>query len=169
MNSVVKGAAIAAFWVATAGHKPADNQYLVVSKSKHTIALWEQDRWVIRWPCTFGSNDLTDKMFQGDRRTPEGTFTIVHKRPHDKWNKFMLIDYPTRADYAKFNERKQKGLIPADAKIGGDIGIHGTWPREDWAVEKLQNWTLGCVSMKNEHLNELYNMVMVGTIVVINR
>ena len=55
------------------------------------------------------------------------------------------------------------------AKIGGDIAIHGTWPREEFAVEYLQNWTLGCVSMRNDHIDELYNMVPIGTQVIIRK
>ncbi len=172
-GTVIEGIAKAMFlglvYCSISGYKPANDQYVVISKSKHTIAVWENDRWLIRWPCTFGNKDKSDKLFQGDRRTPEGNFTIISKRPHDKWHKFMMLDYPTKADYEKFNTRKQKGQIPADAKIGGDIGIHGTWPREDWAVERLQNWTLGCISMKNDHLDELYSMVKVGTVVIINR
>ena len=79
----------------------------------------------------------------------------------------LMLDYPTPADVAKFNQRKANGLIPAGAKIGGGIAIHGTWPREEFAVEYLQNWTLGCVSMRNDHLDELYNLVGVGTRVYI--
>lgn len=81
----------------------------------------------------------------------------------------MRIDYPTKQDYAKFEARKKAGIIPANAKIGGDIGIHGTWPHEEWAVENLQPWTQGCISMRNDHLNELYQIVPVGTSVVIRQ
>ena len=79
----------------------------------------------------------------------------------------MGIDYPTAADVQKFNYRKQMGQIPASAKIGGDIGIHGTWPHEEFAVDRYQNWTLGCISLKNEHVKQLFNMVPVGTRVTI--
>ena len=81
----------------------------------------------------------------------------------------MKLDYPNAADYAKFNQRKAVGIIPKDAKIGGDIGIHGTWAHEEWAVENLQSWTLGCISMKNEDVDELYGMVGPGTLVIIQR
>lgn len=152
-------------------HKPSANGalYLVVDKSDNTITLYDTDDWLIQWPCTFGSSDMGDKMMQGDRKTPEGTFSISGKYPHKKWNKFMRLNYPTKEDYAKFEDRKKRGLIPAQAKIGGDIGIHGTWPREEWAVDNLQAWTMGCISMKNEDLNELYSMIQVGTTVIIRK
>ncbi len=81
----------------------------------------------------------------------------------------MAIDYPTAADIEKFNQRKQQGIIPPYAKIGGDIGIHGTWPHEDYAIDKYQNWTMGCISLKNEHVKQLFNMMPVGTRVTIKR
>ncbi len=81
----------------------------------------------------------------------------------------MAIDYPTKESYAKFNSRKAQGLLPGNAKIGGDIGIHGTWPHEDYAIDQYQNWTLGCISLKNEHVTQLYQMLPVGTRIVIQR
>ncbi|MES2774473.1 MAG: L,D-transpeptidase [Bacteroidota bacterium] len=143
--------------------------YIIVDKSDNTLTVYDSDDWLVQYPCTFGSDDLGDKMKEGDRRTPEGRFHILSKYPHKKWKLFMMLDYPTKTDYDKFNQRKAKGIIPASAKIGGAIGIHGTWPREDWAVENLQAWTLGCVSMKNEDIEELYNMIAPGTLVIIQR
>jgi murein L,D-transpeptidase YafK len=147
----------------------AARYYVVVDKSENTLTVYDSQDWVVQFPCTFGSTDLGDKMVQGDRRTPEGSYHITTKYPHKKWDKFMKLDYPNATDYAKFNQRKAAGIIPKNAKIGGDIGIHGTWPREEWAVENLQSWTLGCVSMKNEDVDELYSMVGPGTLVVIQR
>ena len=65
-------------------------------------------------------------------------------------------------------QRKAKGLIPRNAKIGGGIAIHGTWPHDDMAVDLYQNWTNGCISLKNEDVDELYDMLPVGTTVADN-
>jgi murein L,D-transpeptidase YafK len=163
---------IVSFFAVTSFDKhavPKSPYYIVINKSENTLTVYDNVDWIIQYPCTFGSDDLSDKMIQGDRRTPEGSFTIISKTNHKKWHKIMKIDYPTAADIQKFNQRKAAGKIPANAKIGGDIAIHGTWPREEFAVEYLQNWTLGCVSMRNDHLDELYNMVPVGTRVIIRK
>jgi lipoprotein-anchoring transpeptidase ErfK/SrfK len=80
----------------------------------------------------------------------------------------MLIDFPTKADIDKFNQRKAEGLIPRGARIGGGIGIHGTWPRDDMAVDYMQQWTNGCISLKNDEVDELYDIIPVGTKVTIN-
>lgn len=147
----------------------ANSFYIIVDKSDNTLTVYDSEDWIVQYPCTFGSDDLGDKMTQGDRRTPEGKFHITSKYYHKKWNRFLMLDYPTKSDYEKFNQRKAAGLIPRDAKIGGDIGIHGTWRHEEWAVENLQPWTQGCVSMKNEDVKELYDMIAPGTVVIIRQ
>ena len=141
-----------------------DDFYIIVNKSSYSLSIYDaENNFIVSYPATFGSKDLSDKKFEGDRKTPEGTFHIASKRVHPKWFRFMAIDYPTAESYQKFNQRKAAGEIPANAKIGGDIGIHGTWPTEDRAVDEHQGWTLGCVSTKNTFVNEIYSQLPVGT------
>ena len=148
----------------------SNDYYIVIEKHKYELTVFDaDDNALIIYPVVFGSRDLGDKMMQGDRKTPEGTFHIVAKRQHAKWNKFLALDYPNRESMEKFNERKAEGIIPANARIGGEIGIHGTWPHEDFAVDQYQNWTMGCVSTKNQYINQLFNTLAVGTMVVIKR
>ena len=145
----------------------AGEVHVVVIKSTYELKVYDQDGWYGTYPVVFGSKNLDDKMMEGDRRTPEGTFHIASKRPHEKWDKMMLIDFPTKPDIDKFNERKAKGLIPRNAKIGGGIAIHGTWPHDDMAVDLYQNWTNGCIALKNEDVDELYDLLPIGTTVQI--
>lgn len=161
------------FTVTTSFNKPVagkDDYYIIIEKHKYELNVYDVDNnLLIIYPVVFGSKDLGDKMMQGDRKTPEGTFHITAKRPHPKWNRFIALDYPNAESYAKFNERKAEGLIPYNAVIGGEIGIHGTWPHEDFAVDYFQNWTQGCVSTKNEYIQQLFNTVAIGTKVIIKR
>ncbi|HEY8734346.1 MAG TPA: L,D-transpeptidase [Puia sp.] len=151
-------------------HKKLYGQvYVVIVKADYELKVYDQDGWYGTYPVVFGSKSLDDKMVEGDRRTPEGTYHIASKRPHEKWDKMMLIDFPTKADLDKFNQRKSKGLIPRNAKIGGGIAIHGTWPHDDLAVDLFQNWTNGCIALKNEDVDELYDLLPVGTTVEIVR
>jgi len=143
--------------------------YIIVDKSKYSLSVYDAKGWLATYPVVFGNNNLGDKMVAGDRKTPEGVFTIVSKKPHEKWDRFMMLDYPTQADYAKFQYRKEHGLVPRNAQIGGGIGIHGTWPHEDFAVDRYDNWTEGCISMKNKDVEELYNMIPIGTKIYIRR
>jgi hypothetical protein len=75
---------------------------------------------------------------------------LLLKRPHEKWDKFLSLNYPTAADIAKFKQRKAEGLVPASAKIGGGIGIHGTWPKRRNGDRLLPELTNGCISMKRD-------------------
>jgi murein L,D-transpeptidase YafK len=143
--------------------------YIVIDKSDYELNVYDAAGWLITYPIVFGNDNQGDKLVEGDRKTPEGTFTIISKRVHEKWCRYMGLDYPTAADVEKFNLRKQQGLIPPYAKIGGGIGIHGTWPHEDYAVDQYQNWTNGCISLKNEHVRQLFDMMPVGTKVTIKR
>ncbi len=151
-------------------NRHADGEvYIIVTKSTYELKVYDEDGWYATYPVVFGSKSLDDKMMEGDRKTPEGVYHIASKRPHEKWDKMMLIDYPTKADIEKFNMRKAKGIIPKNAKIGGGIAIHGTWPHDDIAVDLYQNWTNGCIALKNEDVDELYDLVPIGTKVTIEK
>lgn len=149
--------------------KPSGKVYIIIDKSDYELSVYDEKGWYATYPVVFGANPLEDKKMEGDRRTPEGTFIIQGKKPHDKWSRFMHINYPTKESYQRFNSRKQRGEIPKTAKIGGAIGIHGTWPREDYQIDRYKNWTLGCISMKNKDVEELYRFIPVGTQVTIRK
>lgn len=143
--------------------------YLIVDKSEYELQVYDADGWYATYPVVFGNKDLSDKLIEGDRRTPEGTFKILSKKPHQKWHKMFMLDYPTPESWAKFKDRKAKGIIPQSAKIGGGIAIHGTWPHDELVVDDYTNWTNGCVALKNEDLDELDGIVDIGTKVIIQR
>src|SRR5438874_13795551 len=90
--------------------------YIVIDKSDYELSVYDAEGWLVTYPIVFGNKDQGDKMVQGDRKTPEGTFTIISKKMHNKWCRYFGLDFPTAADIAKFNMRKQQGLIPAYAK-----------------------------------------------------
>lgn len=148
---------------------PVGAFYILIDKSDYELNIYDSEGWYATYPVVFGNNSLADKKMEGDRNTPEGTFKIVSKRIHDKWHRFLAIDYPNKESWEKFYWRKSRSEIPASAKIGGGIGIHGTWPHEDFQIDRYRNWTLGCISMKNEDVEEIYRFVIPGTKVIIRR
>jgi lipoprotein-anchoring transpeptidase ErfK/SrfK len=152
------------------GSEPSPDAYrIVIRKHAYELVLYDAQGWLATYPVVFGNKDLKDKMVEGDRETPEGNFRIKSKRVHEKWCRMLMLDFPNEESIQKFNARKQQGLIPSNAKIGGGVGIHGTWPREDFAVDRYDNWTLGCISMKNADVIELFNTIPVGTRVSIQK
>jgi murein L,D-transpeptidase YafK len=151
------------------GESPSGSIYIIIDKSDYELSVYDEQGWYATYPVVFGNNSLDDKKMEGDKKTPEGTFHIIRKRVHEKWYRFLSLDYPTKESWEKFKRRKQSGEIPASASIGGSIGIHGTWPNEDYIIDKYKNWTMGCISMKKDDVLELYGYTPVGTKVIIRK
>jgi len=148
---------------------PASPYKVVIDKSDFEMRVYDEDGWLASYPVVFGTKDLGDKKMEGDRETPEGSFRITAKKMHKDWGCFLLLDYPNQESIEKFKKRKASGLIPSNAKIGGGIGIHGTRPNEEYAVDRFVNWTYGCISLKYSDVFEIYKMLPVGTEVVITQ
>lgn len=148
---------------------PVGTVFIVIDKSDYELNVYDSKGWFATYPVVFGNGSLEDKKMEGDRNTPEGTFHIVSKKVHDRWDRFMALDYPTSDSYEKFRVRKLRGEIPANARIGGGVGIHGTWPHDDYIIDRYKNWTMGCISMKNNDVEDLYSYVPTGTRVVIRK
>lgn len=142
---------------------------IVVSKSSYRVGLYYRKRLIRSYKAVFGPNPKFNKVMEGDRNTPEGSFTITNKNPGSKYNKFMLLSYPNDSAYFRFNQLKAAGKIPANARIGGDIGIHGIWKGGDDMIDMGVGWTDGCVAIKNKDIEELFSLVGVGTKVTIRR
>ena len=133
------------------------------------MTLYDNEGWYGTYPVVFGNKSQDDKRMEGDRLTPEGHFKIIGKKIHKEWGKFLMLDYPTKESYEKFRVLKASGAIPKKATIGGGIGIHGTRPNEEWVIDKYINWTSGCISVRYSDMDELYDMLPIGTEVIIEK
>jgi murein L,D-transpeptidase YafK len=148
---------------------PSSPYKVVIDKSEYEMTIYDTEGWVATYPVVFGSKNQGDKKMEGDRLTPDGTFKIVSKKYHKDWGCFMLLDYPTKDNLQRFQDRKTNGQIPKTAKIGNGIGIHGTKPSEEYAIDKFLNWTNGCISTKYSDIFEIYELLPVGTTVIIQQ
>ena len=147
-----------------------DNPYhIIIDKSDYELRVYDAEGWYATYPVVFGSNDLNDKYMAGDKRTPEGNFKVLLKKIHPKWGPELLLDYPNEESIKKFDERRDEGLIPKNAKIGNGIAIHATRPDEEWTVDYYQNWTDGCISLKYSEAKDLYSYIPAGTPVIIQK
>ena len=99
---------------------------------------------------------------EGDNATPEGRYRIIRKRGRGetRYHRALEIDFPNAEDRRAFTAAKRDGRIPANARIGGLIEIHGDGG-------KGADWTNGCVAMTNTTMEELFRQVAVGTPVTI--
>ncbi|RFS23234.1 murein L,D-transpeptidase [Chitinophaga silvatica] len=156
----------------SSGNIDPDKIFLLIDKSDYRLYLYEDVTLRKIYKVVFGNKDQGDKQAEGDRRTPEGTFHIQSKRIDKSWSRFMLLDYPNENSWEKFHQLQSTGRLSSNATIGGGIGIHGVEYNSgirDNYVDGQINWTLGCISMKNADVNELYEVIKVGTPVVIRR
>ncbi|MCC6763282.1 MAG: L,D-transpeptidase [Deltaproteobacteria bacterium] len=144
---------------------------VVVRKEERTLTVYHRTTQVKVYPIVLGIASYGPKVYQGDLRTPEGVYRISSKRPHARWSRFLLLSYPNDDDRSRYAMALSEGRVPIiDGRapgIGGAVGIHGT-DREDSNV-RGDDWTFGCVSLLNQHVAELYDMVPIGTPVLIGK
>ena len=148
---------------------PEGTVYIIIDKSDYELHVYDDKGWYATYPVVFGTTSLDDKQMEGDKKTPEGNFKIISKKLHAKWDRFLMLDYPTKESMERFKQRKERGELPKNATVGGGVGIHGTWPHEDYQVDKYKNWTNGCIALKNEDVEEIYTYAPIGTRVTIRK
>ncbi len=134
-----------------------------IDKSAYTLSVVHADTVLIVYPCVFGFNAVDDKAQEGDGCTPEGTFGIRSMYAHKSWKYFIWIDYPNAESWRRFNRRKANGELAANATIGGEVGIHGVPEGGDYMIDNQSNWTLGCISLKNADIEDLYKSITAAT------
>ena len=131
---------------------------IVVSKVDKKLILYHKGTPRKTYEIGIGTNGSEDKLYAGDRATPEGKYYITKKMSRSRYYKALLINYPNDDDRRQYASAKKKGIIPKYAGIGGLIEIHGGGKH---------GMTYGCIGMENDQIDELFSMVDVGTPVTI--
>ena len=82
---------------------------------------------------------------------------LDHKNPNSRFYKSIHISYPNETDRA--NARR------LGAEPGGNIMIHGQMNGWEWAAPLVQffSWTDGCIAMRNEDMDRVWEAVDPGT------
>lgn len=130
---------------------------LVVYKSKRQMLAYSKGELVKTYKISLGRNPIGHKQVQGDRKTPEGLYYINDKNPYSGYHKNLGISYPNKKD----RQHAQK----LGKSAGGDIKIHGL-RNGDGYIGKFQrwtDWTLGCIALTNQEVDELYDAVIIGS------
>jgi lipoprotein-anchoring transpeptidase ErfK/SrfK len=143
---------------------------VMVYKKRHQLIVYYKGRRYRTYDAVFGRNlDDGTKEYEGDRRTPEGVYTIIEKHRSSRWRWFLTLNYPNLVDRLRYDELIDDEVIPVHGGhvvgVGGRIGIHGT--DEPVLNRGNVNWTTGCISVDNDAIVRLYKVLPVGTIVII--
>ncbi|MGB3406396.1 MAG: L,D-transpeptidase family protein [Jannaschia sp.] len=125
---------------------------VVVHKSSRKMLLLNGQTLLRDYDVQLGFTATGPKQFEGDGKTPEGRYHIDRRNPNSAFYLSIGIDYPNAADRA-FAEAQGK-------RPGGDIFIHG-WG--DKRRKRSDDWTAGCVAVKNGEMKHVYAMVQEGT------
>ena len=125
---------------------------IVVKKSKRKLYLFSGDEIIKSYKIDLGFTPKGHKNFEGDGKTPEGSYTIDRKNANSKYHLSIGISYPNPKDQ---HFAELKGKLP-----GGDIFIHGTDKPFRWFQ---RDWTAGCIALSNKEISEIYNLVEIGT------
>lgn len=137
-----------------------------VFKQQRQLKLKHHDQIIRSYPFRLGFNSIGHKQFEGDGKTPEGTYTIDWRNPQSAYYKSLHISYPNPNDLAYAKQRQKSA--------GGDVMIHGTVPTPATAFPASstymprKDWTLGCIAVTNADMDEIWQLVKNGTQIIIH-
>lgn len=137
-----------------------------VFKQQWQLKLKHHDQIIRSYPIRLGFNPMGHKQFEGDGKTPEGTYTIDWRNPQSAYYKSLHISYPNPNDLAYAKQRQKSA--------GGDVMIHGTVPTPATAFPASstymprKDWTLGCIAVTNADMDEIWQLVKNGTQIIIH-
>lgn len=130
---------------------------VLVDKSEKKIYLLSEGKPLKEYDVVFGENPKGHKQQEGDERTPEGKYILDYKKADSSFYKAIHISYPNEEDKAR---ARKIGVDP-----GGLIMIHGQKNGFGWLSWLMQwfNWTDGCIAVTNAEMDEIWQLVEVGT------
>lgn len=126
-----------------------------ISKDDRKMYLMHGKEVLRAYEIDLGFSPEGHKTTRGDGRTPEGGYWIDRRNPRSQYHLSLGISYPNAKDRALADAH---GVDP-----GGDIFIHGE-SRKRGAGE---DWTAGCIAVKDKEMEEIYAMVQNGTFIYI--
>lgn len=129
---------------------------VVVNKGARQMYLLHNETVLKKYDFDLGFAPAGPKQIEGDGKTPEGTYLIDRVNPNSAFHLSLGISYPNAADVA---HAKAMGEKP-----GGAIFIHG---EPNLFKAKGEDWTAGCIAVKNKEIEEIYAMVRTGTLITL--
>lgn len=148
---------------------------IIVKKGERILELWDGDSLCGRYPIGLGWAPSGHKQFEGDGRTPEGTYYVCIRNPEGKFYLSLGISYPNKEDakaalnagiinQITYNQIADaidnKAQPPWNTALGGEIMIHGMGSDSDW--------TLGCIAVNNDVMDVLWKHCPNKTAVIIS-
>jgi hypothetical protein len=142
--------------------KKARDYSIIIDKFSRKCFIYLNGSKKYEFEAELGKNWVGDKRERGDKATPEGMYKITKKfdGSKTKYYKALLLDFPNEEDLIKFKSEIARGTLPASARIGGLIEIHGNGG-------KGIDWTEGCIALTDREMDVVFKIAKVGTPVTI--
>lgn len=165
MRKMLCGLSVLIFCVfgfgASAGERePVEIDLIIVDKAErklHLMRFWEP---VYSFDIDLGQSPVGHKQREGDMHTPEGFYHITYRNPDSDFFRSLHISYPDELD--------REFAMSKGYDTGGDIMIHGE-PNSPIKRRNLKkDWTEGCIALRNEDMQVVWDTVKEGTPIIIN-
>jgi murein L,D-transpeptidase YafK len=129
---------------------------IVIAKGARTLSTFRSGRLLKAYRIALGQNPIGPKEEEGDRKTPEGVYSIDGRNAASDFHLALHLTYPSVADRERAAAR---GL-----NAGSDIEIHGL-PNGHSPVDVHPgtDWTAGCIAVMDNEIEELWRVVPLGT------
>jgi murein L,D-transpeptidase YafK len=130
---------------------------VLVRKAERKLYLVRDGVPFREYAIALGESPVGHKIMEGDRRTPEGRYLLDWRNPESRFYKSIHISYPSPSDELM---AEALGVSP-----GGMIMIHGESeiPVLRRANASKDDWTDGCIAVRNEAMEEIWRIVSDGT------
>ena len=166
-------------WVAT---KALSNVWILIDKESRYLYVYRGTELVRKLPADVSQNPNGDKvrrsvLGESDHyRIPEGVFFITSKNTQSQYYRSLMLNYPneehaerglregiiTRAEYQQIvSASRNFRSPPMGTRLGGAIAIHGQ------GSGRQRAWTRGCLALRDVHLDAIWDLVEVGTPVLV--
>jgi murein L,D-transpeptidase YafK len=154
---------------------PMENPHIIIRKKKRLLQIFDGEKLIKKYKVVLGFEPRGDKETEGDGKTPEGEFYVFTKNPESKFYLSLGLSYPNAEDARRGLKEKiitqeehdvilkaiaEKQMPPQKTRLGGEIYIHGGGAAED-------DWTAGCVALRDEEIIEIFDAIPVGASVKI--
>jgi murein L,D-transpeptidase YafK len=136
--------------------------WILVEKRKRKMTLFSGSQVLREYRVALGTHPKGPKVMEGDGRTPEGIYFIDYRVPDSQYHLALHISYPEKEDIQRAS---RMGVSP-----GGNIMLHGLRNGAKKYLGSLHNlfdWTDGCIAVSNKEIEDIWNLVRVGTLIEI--
>jgi hypothetical protein len=130
---------------------------IVIEKRTRRLLLMNGGEVIAVYPVKLGLSPVGHKQYEGDFRTPEGSYRLTRRNAESDFFLAVQVSYPEATDIAI---ARKNGWAP-----GGLIMVHGLpnfpkYPRDRYLSS---DWTDGCIALSNEDMLDFWLLTGQGT------